>query len=133
MSGVEELVNFDLEVRMAKKDWIGTPAEPYYMNPEKCRELVEKHGGRMAAAQSIGVATKTSEGAFRRWLNLYECREYDLRYNMGRGRLRHRRWYESLSGREYNKRLLKDRRRRALNRMAERNKRREAEYGSLQA
>lgn len=51
---------------MAKKDWIGTPAEPYYMNPEKCRELVEECGGnKSAAARAIGVNHTT----LNRWLD----------------------------------------------------------------
>lgn len=91
---MEELVNFDLEVGMAKKDWIGTPAEPYYMNPEKCRELVEECGSRSAAAREIGA----SGSGFRAWLDP-EFREGQRKYreeNRERdGERRRKRYHEN--------------------------------------
>lgn len=59
---------------MAKKDWVGTPAEPYWMNPEKCRELVEEHGVHRKAAAAIGV----NKGTFWNWL---DGGEYKRRYH----------------------------------------------------
>lgn len=45
--------------------WVGTPAEPYWMNPEACARLVEKHGSQRAAGRKIGVSHSTIQG----WLS----------------------------------------------------------------
>lgn len=85
------------------------------MNPARCRKLVTACGSQRAAARKIGIPRKT----LAHWLEPERDRE------------RFRKWYQDLSGFEYNKLLLRVRRHKAMHRMAERNKRREAMYGAL--
>lgn len=52
--------------------WQGTPAEPYWMNPEACARLVEEHGSQRAAGRAIGV----SQASIRYWMDPDSLREY---------------------------------------------------------
>lgn len=70
------------EERKVPARWQGTPAEPYWRDPQACAGLVEEHGTWRLAAASIGVGCNhfrcwlttprgalpvVSEEGFRRW------------------------------------------------------------------
>lgn len=115
--------------------------KPKRLSPEEARALVEEHGSQAAAARAHGVAGAT----FRRWLDPEHARELERRWlakegvrererekqrryaktDRGREVIRRarRRRYRNLSGPEYNRLLLNQRRWKALRRMAERNQR----------
>lgn len=116
--------------------WCGTPAEPYWFNPEACIKLIAEHGSILAAARVIGV-TDTILG---RWASPEKAqrhrdgnRRYERRKRLTdpewveRRRGYYRRRYESMPGPKYNKMLLRIRRWNGLQRMKKRNRRREKE------
>lgn len=116
--------------------WRGTPAEPYWSNPEACRELIAEHGSVYAAAKVLDVWDTTlfrwahPERRRRQNENAAQCQRRCYRLDpewADRRRRRSREAYWSLSGLEYNRRLLQIRRVKALARMRERNRRREKE------
>lgn len=98
---------------------------PEPLTEAEAAALVEKYGSQKAAAEAYGVPRHT----FRYWLNRGQeqaQRRRRYRENPEPQRTRARERWENLSGLEYSRRLLQQRRIKALHRMAERKRRQEA-------
>lgn len=79
------------------------------LTPSQTQDLVSWAGGQQAAARAIGV----SQGSVWYWLNPETARE--------RSAAAQRRYMDTCSGVTYNRKLLRNRRWRAMRAMAERN------------
>ena len=101
-------------------------SKPKRLTPEEARALVEKHGSQQKAADAYGVPRPTLQY----WLDpepqKARVRER-YRANPEKALARNRKWWDELSGPAYSRRLLNNRRSKALRRMAERKRRRTEE------
>lgn len=87
------------------------------LTQEEARALVDRAGGQLAAAREVGVPPST----FRMWLYPEETRASNREANL--------RYSRNLTGTQYAKKLLRNRRYAALRRMTTRNQRRESTSG----
>ncbi len=98
------------------------------LTPEECQQVIDLAGGIRAAARALDMPRTT----FKAWMDPEANRQRVADWYAAdpeRGREKQRRWFANLSGFEYNRRLLKQRRRKALYRRAKRHQRLEESRG----
>ncbi len=106
------------------------PARPLPMEPGEAAALVEREGSISAAARHLGVPRHT----LRHWLDPERGRAHMKKWyaaNAERKRKQERERYDAMTGFQYNRMLLVNRRWDALRRRKKRDREREEHLGSL--